>query len=157
MKRKKMIPLLLPASVAVILLIWSGWITWTSFEDGALPVVGWHTESRHLFGTIWLIALLTILLPIYFFGISLGLTAFLDSDQETAAKPKACWRVAWGMTIVLVLITFVTRLAVTAWFPTHMHPPFQSMEGGVLPGSVVTTVLFCLLVIFYRLMQRLSH
>ena len=157
MKRKRLVPLVLPAVVAIILLAWAIWVTTTAFTEGSLPVAGWETDRKYLFGTIWLICFLTILLPIYFFGISLGLTAFLDDPEETQQRRSACWRVAWGMTVVMVLITFCTRLAATSWFPTRMHPPFQAFDGGLKWGVLSTLVLAVLLVIFYRLMRRLTH
>ena len=157
MTRKPLLPLLLPAIVAVILLAWAVWVTWTSFRAGALPVVGWQTEHRHLFGTLWLAAFLCILLPVYFFGISLGLTSLIESDQATPQRPSVCWSVACGMTIVEVLITFTARLAVTAWFPTEMHPPFQHLQGGWWPGLISTAVLALLLTLFYRIMRRIAR
>jgi hypothetical protein len=157
MKHKGLIPLMLPALVALILLAWAIWVTMTAFVQGALPVAGWETDRKYLFGTIWVIGFLTILLPIYFFGISLGLTAFLENPEEAKSRPPACWRVAWGMTIVMVLITFCTRLATTSWFETPMHPPFQAIQGGLKPGLLSTLVLITLLTIFYRLMRKLTH
>lgn len=157
MKQKRFVPLLLPAVVALILLAWAIWITTTAFTEGSLPIARWDTDRNYLFGTIWVIAFLTILLPIYFFGISLGLTAFLERSEETQPRANTCWRVAWGMTVVMVLITFCTRLAVTSWFPTNMHPPFQALDGGAHWGIISTLILVGLVVIFYRLMRRLAH
>lgn len=150
MKPKKPMALLLPANVAVVLLLWACWILYTGYKYGRLPVAGWETEHRYIFGTVWLVVFLVILLPAYVYAMALGVLALLERNDADQPQPKNYWPVAVAVTVMLILITFCARVAVTAWFPSDMHAPLSSYQGGMVAGFIATIVLGAVLVTFYR-------
>lgn len=142
--------LLLPASVAAVLLLWACWILYTGFKYGRLPVAGWETEHHYIFGTAWLLVFLVILLPAYGYAMTLGVLAVLERHDSNQPQPDNYWPVAVAVTVMLVLITFCARVAVTAWFPSDMHVPLNEYQGGMAAGFVATLIMGAVLVIFYR-------
>lgn len=143
--------LLIPGFFALLLLTWAGWITFTAFKDGSLPVVGWQTdEYPRLFGTAWVVALIIVLLPAYLYSMGLGLLGVLERAQGERPTDQNSWLVAIGFTALLGLLTFCARVAVTSWFHEPMHPPLEHFQGGIVPGMIATTVLAAVVVLFHR-------
>lgn len=147
--------LLIPGLFGVVLLIWAGWITYTAFTEGSLPVVGWHTDHPRWFGLAWLIAFFVVLLPAYIYSIGLGILGWLERDMRQQLSPQNHWLVAIGITAMLSVVTFCTRIAVTAWFPEQMHPPLHQFEGGLVGGGIMTLVLLVVMALFYRVARNL--
>jgi hypothetical protein len=147
--------LLIPGFFGLLLLTWAGWITYTAFTEGSLPVVGWQTQYPKLFGLAWVIAFFVVLLPAYVYSIGLGILGWLERNMEQQLSPQNHWLVAIGITALLSLVTYCTRIAVTAWFPEPMHPPFHNFQGGLLGGGITTVVLTVVMVIFYRVARSL--
>jgi hypothetical protein len=137
-RKRQPIALLIPGLFSVLLLMWAGWITFTAFKEGSLPVVGWQTDRAKLFGATWLVAFLLVLLPAYLYSAGLGLLGMLERPQGERLTDQNSWLVAIGFTALLGLLTFSTRVAVTAWFNEPMHPPLEHFQGGL-----VWVVLWC--------------
>ena len=140
----------MPASVALVLLVWAGWIMYTSFKYGTLPVAGWETDCPKLFGTLWVLTFVIVLLPAYVYAIGLGILALLERHEELEPAPKSYWPVAANTTCLLILLTFCARVAVTAWFPGDMHPPLGDFHGGVLSGLIATLFMGFVTVTFFK-------
>lgn len=150
-RKRQPTALLIPGLFALLLLAWAGWITYTAFKEGSLPVVGWQTgDHPRLFGAAWVVAFSVVLLPAYLYAMGLGLLGMLERPQGDRPTDQNSWLVAIGFTALLGLLTFCTRVAVTAWFDEPMHPPLEYFQGGILPGLITTTVLGAVVVLFHR-------
>ena len=150
-RKRQPTALLIPGFFAVLLFAWAGWITFTAFKEGALPVIGWQTDEHpRLFGAAWLAAFIIVLLPAYLYSIGLGLLGVLERTQGERPTDQNSWLVAIGFTALLGLLTFCTRVAVTAWFNEPMHPPLEFFQGGIVSGMIATTVLAAVVVLFHR-------
>jgi len=149
-RKRQPLALLIPGLFSVLLLMWSAWITFTAFKKGSLPVVGWQTDQSKLFGTAWLLAFLFVLLPAYLYSVGLGLLGMLERPQGERLTDQNSWLVAIGFTALLGLLTFCTRVAVTAWFDEPMHPPLEHFQGGLVSGLITTAVLGGVVVLFHR-------
>jgi hypothetical protein len=149
-RQQQPFPLLLPGLFALILLLWAGWVAYTAFRDGSLPVVGWRTAHRYWFGWAWLIAFGFVLLPAYLYAIGLGLLGLVERSTQNSPASQNFWLVAIGITALLCLVTFATRVAVTAWFPEPMHPPLGQFEGGWPVGFIATAGLVVVVLFFYK-------
>jgi hypothetical protein len=147
--------LLIPGLFGVMLLVWAGWITYSAFMEGSLPVVGWQTQYPKLFGLAWVIAFFVVLLPAYVYSIGLGILGWLERNMQQQVSPQNHWLVAIGITAMLSLVTFCTRVAVTAWFPEPMHPPFHNFQGGLIGGGIATIALLVAVGLFYRVARSL--
>ncbi|MCU0783748.1 MAG: TIGR03758 family integrating conjugative element protein [Verrucomicrobia bacterium] len=144
-------PLLIPGGFALVLLVWAGWVAYTAFTDGSLPIVGWQTERRLLFGLLWLAVFCVVLLPTYLYAVSLGLLSLIGKMDQAEKLSQNFWLVAISNTALLCLITFCARLAVTAWFPEQMHPPLHQFNGGILAGLLATAALGLVVAVYYRI------
>lgn len=149
-RKRQPMALLIPGLFALLLLAWAGWITFTAFKEGSLPVVGWQTDRPRLFGAAWLVAFLVVLLPAYLYSAGLGLLGMLERPQGERPTDQNSWLVAIGFTALLGLLTFCTRVAVTAWFNEPMHPPLENFQGGLVSGLITTTVLGAVVLLFHR-------
>jgi hypothetical protein len=149
-RKRQPMALLIPGLFALLLLAWAGWITFTAFKEGSLPVVGWQTDHPRLFGVAWLVAFLVVLLPAYLFSAGLGLLGMLERPQGERPTDQNSWLVAIGFTALLGLLTFCTRVAVTAWFNEPMHPPLDHFQGGLISGLITTIMLGGVVVLFHR-------
>lgn len=149
-RKRQPMALLIPGLFAVLLLVWAGWILYTAFKEGSLPVVGWQTDHPRLFGAAWLVAFLIVLLPAYLYSAGLGLLGMLERPQGDRPTDQNSWLVAIGFTALLGLLTFCTRVAVTAWFNEPMHPPLEHFQGGWIAGMITTSVLAGVVVLFHR-------
>lgn len=149
-QNQKAYPLLIPALFGAVLLLWALWVVWTAFSKGLFPVVRWQTEHRVGFGLLWLAATLLVLGPAYVYAMSLGMLGLLRRFYSQDLGEQNLWLVAITNTALLFLLTFAARVAVTAWLPDSLHPPFEFLQGGVLPGMVASGVLGLLSVLFYR-------
>lgn len=116
------------------------WRACLAFADGAFPLVGWQTEHRLPFGLAWLVISLTVLLPAYLGAIGLSVLAIREARSEVPDHRDNPWPGAILISVLLVLLTFCARVAVTAWFPEELHPPLHSLNGGLLTGLVVTVL-----------------
>ncbi len=143
-------PLLLPGFFALVLLAWAVWVAFTAFTDGALPIVGWRTEHRRLFGWLWVGACLVALLPAYLYAIGLGILGLIERSGRNSPTSQNFWLVAISITALLALVTLATRLAVTAWFPVPMHAPLSQFEGGTLMGVLATAACGGVVLLFYK-------
>lgn len=150
-RRRQPMALLIPGLFAVLLSAWAGWITFTAFKEGSLPVVGWQTNHPRLFGAAWLLAFFVVLLPAYLYAMGLGLLGVLERSHGERPTDQNSWLVAIGFTALLGLLTFCTRVAVTAWFNEPMHPPFDFFQGGIVSGIITTSILGFVVVLFHRL------
>ena len=155
MKRNYRRPLLVPACIALLLLIWGSANLFFSFRQGAFPVVGWETEHSRVFGTLWLIVFGSVLLPAYLYALALGVLSFLNRTGDHEPAPQLYWTMAANVTCLLVLLTFCARVAVTAWFPGQMHPPLDDYHGGVVPGVIATLFMLFVAVTFYKVARSL--
>ena len=144
MPSRRVVAALVPAVVGLILLLWGVWVLYTAFRYGTLPVAGWETERKRWFGLTWFIAFYIVLLPAYLYTISYGLQRYRHPEAVVMASPRVRWLAPLGIAGLLLLLTFSTRVAVTAWFPSAMHPPFGGWQGGVVPGIAATIVLLLL-------------
>ncbi len=144
-------PLLIPAGFALVLLVWAGWVGYTAFSSGTLPVVGWHTDRRLLFGFLWLVIFGVALLPAYLYAVSLGLLGLIGQMDTAEKESQNFWLAAISNTALLCMITFCARLAVTSWFPVPLHPPFDHSYGGLLNGMLATAALAFVTAIYYRI------
>jgi hypothetical protein len=151
---QKPYPLLIPACFAALLLVWTVWIVWTAFTKGLFPVVLWRTEYRHWFGLAWAVVALVVLLPAYLYAIGLGILGFLRRHWDEEVVEQNFWLVAITNTAFLCALTFGARVAVTAWFPEPMHPPFDDLVGGPLAGLLASAVLGLLTVFYYRVARE---
>lgn len=150
-RKRQPAALLIPGFFALLLLAWAGWITFTAFKEGSLPVIGWQTDEHpRLFGAAWLVAFLVVLLPAYLYSVGLGLLGVLERTHGVRPTDQNSWLVAIGFTALLGLLTFCTRVAVTAWFNEPMHPPLEHFQGGLVSGLITTTVLCGVVVLFHR-------
>ncbi|NOS71319.1 MAG: hypothetical protein HOP33_15470 [Verrucomicrobia bacterium] len=144
-------PLLLPGGFALILLVWAFWIAYTAFKNGSMPVVGWDTDHEKVFGFAWLTAFVIVLLPAYLYAIGLGILGLLERRNSNGQPvPQNYWLMAIAITSLLCLVTFCTRLAVTAWFPEQMHPPLEHFHGGIIAGIFATSLLALVTGIYYK-------
>lgn len=148
---QKTYPLLIPAVFGAVLLGWALWVIKTAFSEGLFPVVLWRTEHRGWFGALWLVTTLTVLGPAYLYAMTLGVFGLLRRLYSPDVGQQNLWLVAISHTAFLFLLTFVARLAVTAWFPGPMHPPLDALEGGLLPGLVASLILAGLAVLYFRI------
>ena len=153
LRKRQPMALLIPGFFSVLLLMWAGWITFTAFKEGSLPVVGWQTNHPKLFGSSWLVAFIVVLLPAYLYSVGLGLLGVLERPQGKRPTDQNSWLVAIGFTALLGLLTFCTRVAVTAWFHQPMHPPLEHFQGGLVSGLISTAVLGGVVVLFHRVAQ----
>ena len=149
-RKRQPAALLIPGLFALVLLAWAGWIAFTAFKEGSLPVVGWQTEHTRLFGVAWLVAFFVVLLPAYLYSVGLGLLGVLERTRGDRPTDQNSWLVAIGFTALLGLLTFCTRVAVTSWFDEAMHPPLEQFQGGIVSGIITTTVLAAVVVLFHR-------
>ena len=150
-RKRQPAALLIPGLFAMLLFAWACWITFTAFKEGSLPVVGWQTDHPRLFGVAWLLAFFVVLLPAYLYAMGLGLLGLLERAQGERPTDQNSWLVAIGFTALLGLLTFCTRVAVTAWFDEAMHPPLEHFQGGLVAGAITTTILGLVVVLFHRL------
>lgn len=143
MKRSRVFASLLPVVAGIILTLWGLKVMYTSFTSGSMPIAGWHTDDDHknLFGLTWFIAFSIVLLPAYLYAISLGLQVFQKKKEAIVRREQSRWATAFGVATLLCLLTFCARVAVTAWFPSPMHIPFDQYQGGFVPGIVATIIL----------------
>jgi hypothetical protein len=147
---QKPYPLLIPAVFGAGLCLWALWVVWTAFSKGLFPVVLWQTPHRGWFGLLWLAATMVVLMPVYLYAISLGLLGLLRRFHAQDVAQQNLWLVAITNTALLFVLTYAARVAVTAWFPGPLHPPFDFLTGGVLPGLAASLVLAGLSVLYYR-------
>lgn len=147
---QKPYPLLIPAAFGLVLLLWALWVVGTAFSRGVFPVVLWRTEHRVWFGVLWLAATLTVLAPAYVYAMSLGVLGLLRRFYGQDIGQQNLWLVAITNTALLFLLTFAGRVAVTAWLPGPLHPPFEFVQGGLLPGVAASLILALMSVLFYR-------
>ncbi len=144
-------PLLIPACFALVLLVWGGTVVYSSFKAGALPVVGWQTDHRLGFGWLWSVVFIVVLLPAYLYAVSLGLLGLIGQMDPLERESQNFWLVAISNTALLCLITFCARFTVTAWFNKPLHPPFDQITGGILPGVVASITLLLVTTFYYRI------
>jgi hypothetical protein len=147
---QKPYPLLIPGCFALALLVWAGWVTYTAFTNGALPVLRWQTEKRWLLGVLWLAVFCIVLLPAYLYAMFLGILALMERRHRDETVQQNFWLVAVSNTALLCLITFCARLAVTAWFPEQLHAPLHHFNGGAMVGLPATILLGLVMCVFYR-------
>jgi hypothetical protein len=155
MKQKNSRPLLIPACAAFVLLTLGVWDMHTSLVHGTFPLVGWETKHSTAFGTLWLIVFVVVLLPAYMYAIALGTLGVFGRNEEYQPAPRFYWTMAANITCLLVLLTFCVRVAVTAWFPSQMHPPLDDYRGGVVPGVIATLFMVFVAVTFYKVARSL--
>jgi len=141
MKPKRVLAQLLLVLVGIILLAWGLWVLYTAFRFCTLPVVAWETDRKSRFGATWFIAFFVVLLPVYIYAISTGLQSYRNSGSDGITSPRCRWIAPLGASIMICLLTFITRVAVTAWFSSAMHPPFKNWQGGLVPGISATIAL----------------
>ncbi len=150
-RKRQPMALLIPGLFSLLLLVWAGWITFTAFKEGSLPVVGWQTDEHpRLFGTAWVVAFCIVLMPAYLYAMGLGLLGVLERPQGERPTDQNSWLVAIGFTALLGLLTFCTRVAVTAWFNEPMHPPLEHFQGGLISGAIATAILSMVVILFHR-------
>lgn len=141
MNQKRILAPLLPVVAGAILILWGLKVMYTGFSYGTMPIAGWHTDQKNHFGLTWFIAYIIVLLPAYLYAINLGLQEYHGKLAEIGARRINRWATAFGVVTLLCLLTFCTRIAVTAWFPTAMHTPFNEHQGGMFPGIFSTLIL----------------
>jgi hypothetical protein len=135
---------LLPVLTGLGLLAWGCWVLYTAFAYGSLPVAGWRTESKQLFGLTWLVVFVVVLIPAYLYAISKGWWSLRKKPTTDEDGGDSRRLAAVGVSVLLVALTFCARVAVTAWFPVPMHPPFGRWHGGWGSGLVATMILLML-------------
>ena len=155
-QRENGAPLLLPVLISV-LMVWSTCNIYFSFADGELPLVNWKTEHRLTFGTLWTMATLLILYPIYLatflMGLSISKIEMIQRD-ETGESP---WFTSGMLSFLVVLVTFCVRVSVTSWFPSNMHLPFQMFYGGPVSGAISLLVSAGVMAFTLRLIRKISN
>ncbi len=141
MKRSRVFASLLPVVTGIVLTLWGLKVMYTSFTSGSMPIAGWHTDHKNHFGLIWFVAFSIVLLPAYLYAISFGIQAVKTKEAGLTSPVQGRWATAFGVATLLCLLTFCTRVAVTAWFPSPMHLPLEEFHGGFLPGAGATIIL----------------
>lgn len=150
MKSGRPFPLLIPAIVALVLLGRACFNFYNTYHSGEFRLLGWQTEHKGAFGTAWLITALVVLIPAYLYAISLGLLALFERDKQARPSRRVIWRVTLEISVLLIVVTYCARLAVTAWFPEKLILPLDDFDGGVLSGVVATAVLAGVVTLYYR-------
>jgi hypothetical protein len=141
MKQKRVFAPVLPATIGLILLVWGLWVMYTAFRFGTLPLVTWTTNHNTLFGLTWFIAFFVLLLPAYAYALSLGFEALQGKSDIVSRLQRGHWLSAISVSVLLCALTFCSRVAVTSWFPSPMHPPFEDYRGGKVAGFTATFLL----------------
>ncbi|MDW8309755.1 MAG: hypothetical protein RMK20_10320 [Verrucomicrobiales bacterium] len=147
---QKPYPLLIPAAFGALLLGWALWVVWSAFARGRFPVIPWQTEHRSWFGLLWLVATLTVLMPAYVYAMSLGVLGLVRRFYSQDVTQQNLWLVAITTTAMLFVLTLAARVAVTAWFPGPIHPPFEFLNGNLLMGLGASLILALLSALYYR-------
>lgn len=106
-----------------------------------------------MFGTAWLVVAACVLLPWYLLVLSNCIFALAGLNHR-GNEGQFHWLEAVVYVFLLAVLTFGARVAVTAWFPEPMHPPFDWVQGGAVPGIVASVTAFLLAATTLRLMQR---
>ena len=155
MKQTKTLPLLLPATLGLALLVLGCWNIHTSIFHGTLPEVDWHTEHSMLFGFLWVLTFGIILLPAYIFAIELGLLTLTEDEDGPETRRTSYWPLALGLSGLVCLVTYCGQLAVTSWFGSVLALPFVTIRGGLWPGMIAVALMGIILAATRRLLRKL--
>ena len=103
---------------------------------------------------VWLTMALFVLAPCYLLVIGSCLHALFTLARAPRAPAVSCL-VGAAQGVLVVLLTFGVRIAVTAWFPEELHPPFAETHGNPALGFAATLAVLGLAVLVFNVMARI--
>ncbi|MEX1013831.1 MAG: hypothetical protein WDZ80_01560 [Candidatus Paceibacterota bacterium] len=118
----------------IFLFIAGMWVygIYTTFLQGYIPLLGWHTDHNIILGILWAIVIgLAAPIPAKSFRQIVGMIAILK---------KGYIHVPF-IFLNLVIQLYFWIIFITAWFPSSLPVPFQGITGGFFTG-VVFLIIF---------------